>query len=284
MHWALPGATAGLGLKHGQVSEVLATRPDLGFFEVHAENYLVDGGPLHQALTRIREHFPLSVHGVGLSIGGPGPLDATHLNRLAALIDRYQPAQFSEHLAWSSHGEVFFNDLLPLPYTAATLERVCAHIDQVQSRLGRTMLLENPATYVEFHSSTMSEGQFLTEVVRRTGCGLLLDLNNVFVSCSNHGRDPQRELAALPLHAVGEIHLASFATDQDGAGAPLLIDHHGAPVDEAVWALYGQVIAQLGAVPTLLERDNELPALGVLVAEAQRAQALLRHSAQAEAA
>jgi uncharacterized protein len=284
MPWALPSATAGLGLKHAQVNEVLASRPDLGFYEVHAENYLVDGGPLHQGLTRIREHYPLSLHGVGLSIGGPGPLDAEHLNRLAALIERYQPAQFSEHLAWSSHGEVFFNDLLPLPYTSATLATVCEHIDQVQTRLGRTMLLENPATYVEFHSATMSEGQFLSEVVRRTGCGLLLDVNNVYVSCTNHGRDPQIELAALPLHAVAEIHLAGFATDQDGAGAPLLIDHHGAPVDEAVWALYEQVITQLGPVPTLLERDNELPALSVLVAEAQRAQRMLRGLRQAVAA
>jgi uncharacterized protein len=282
--WALPGGTAGLGLKHAQVNEVLASRPDLGFYEVHAENYLVDGGPLHQGLTRIREHYPLSLHGVGLSIGAAGPLDAEHLNRLAALIERYQPTQFSEHLAWSSHGEVFFNDLLPLPYTRATLATVCEHIDQVQTRLGRTMLLENPATYVEFHSSSMSEGEFLSEVIRRTGCGLLLDVNNVFVSCINHGRDPQGELAAMPLHAVGEIHLAGFATDQDGAGAPLLIDHHGAPVDESVWALYEQVIRQLGPVPTLLERDNDVPELPVLVAEARRAQAMLRGLRQAVAA
>ncbi len=274
--WALPGATAGVGLKHQHAAQVLASRPDLGFVEVHAENYLVAGGPLHQALTQVCGHYPLSLHGVGLSIGGQDPLDAPHLERLAALVDRYQPAQFSEHLAWSSHGGVFFNDLLPLPYTEATLARVCEHIDQVQTRLGRTMLLENPATYVEFRSSTMSEGEFLTEVVQRSGCGLLLDVNNVFVSCTNHGRDPQAALAALPLHAVGQIHLAGFAVDQDGAGAPLLIDHHGAPVDEAVWALYAQVIEQLGPVPTLLERDNEVPALPVLVAEAQRAQAMLR--------
>lgn len=278
--WALPSATAGVGLKHQHTAQVLAQRPDLGFFEVHAENYLVDGGPLHHALTRVCEHYALSLHGVGLSIGGQGPLDAQHLDRIAALVDRYQPAQFSEHLAWSSHGGVFFNDLLPLPYTGATLARVCEHIDQVQTRLGRTMLLENPATYVEFHSSTMSEGDFLSEVVKRSGCGLLLDVNNVYVSAINHGRHPHATLAALPLLAVGEIHLAGFATDQDGAGAPLLIDHHGAPVDEAVWALYTQVITTLGAVPTLLERDNALPEWPVLLAEAQRAQTLLRNLPQ----
>lgn len=266
---------AGLGLKPQQVAEILATLPDIGFFEVHAENYMVDGGPLHHGLARIREHYALSLHGVGLSIGGVEPLDARHLDRLAALVSRYQPASFSEHLAWSSHGGVYFNDLLPLPWTAATLHRVCAHIDQVQTRLKQTLLLENPASYVEFSSSTLSESQFLTEVVQRTGCGLLLDISNVQVSSVNHHRDALAYLDGLPLHRVGQIHLAGFAHDQDGAGAPLLIDDHGAPVDDAVWRLFARVVAGTGPLPTLIERDHNIPALGVLLAEAQRAEVLL---------
>jgi uncharacterized protein (UPF0276 family) len=270
--------SAGIGLKSQHVRDVLDSRPALGFFEVHAENYMVDGGPFHHFLGRIREHYPLSLHGVGLSIGGEDALDEAHLDRLAALIDRYEPAAFSEHLAWSSHGGVFFNDLLPVPYEAATLARVCEHVDRVQTRLKRPMLLENPATYLAFAASTMDEAQFLCEVVRRTGCGLLLDVNNAHVSCVNQGRDAWAYIRDLPLAAVGEIHLAGFARDQDAAGAPLLIDHHGAPVDDAVWRLYGQVIARLGSLPTLIERDNDVPALPVLLAEAGRAQQVLLQS------
>ena len=266
---------AGIGLKPRHFRDVLDMHPEVGFFEVHAENYMVDGGPFHHYLGRIREDYALSLHGVGLSIGAQGALDEAHLARLAALIARYEPASFSEHLAWSSHGEVFLNDLLPLPYDRATLQRVCEHIDLVQERLGRRMLLENPATYVEFAASTMSEAQFVCEVLQRTGCGLLLDVNNVHVSCVNHGRDAQAFIDALPLDAVGEIHLAGFALDHDAAGAPLLIDSHGSPVDEVVWALYERVIARLGPMATLLERDNDVPALPTLVAEAQRAQSLL---------
>ena len=266
---------AGIGLKPQHFREVLDTRPDIGFFEVHAENYMVDGGPFHHFLGRIREHYPLSLHGVGLSIGGEAPLDEAHLDRLAALIARYQPASFSEHLAWSSHGDVFFNDLLPVPYDRATLDRVCGHIDRVQERLQRRMLLENPSTYVEFESSTMSETAFLREVLKRTGCGLLLDVNNAHVSCTNHGRDAWAYIRELPLDAVGEVHLAGFALDQDAAGAPLLIDSHGSPVDDAVWRLYADVIARLGPVATLLERDNDVPALATLLAEAGRADAMM---------
>ena len=266
---------AGIGLKPQHFRDVLDARPDIGFFEVHAENYMVDGGPFHHFLGRIRERYPLSLHGVGLSIGGEGPLDEAHLERLAELIARYEPASFSEHLAWSSHGEVFLNDLLPLPYDRATLDRVCEHIDRVQERLQRRMLLENPSTYIEFESSTMSETAFLREVLKRTGCGLLLDVNNAHVSCTNHGRDALAYLHELPLDAVGEVHLAGFARDQDAAGAPLLIDSHCCPVDDAVWALYADVIARLGPVPTLLERDNDVPALAILVAEAGRAEAMM---------
>jgi uncharacterized protein (UPF0276 family) len=268
-------ARAGLGLKPEHFRDVLETLPDIGFFEVHAENYMVDGGPFHHFLGRIREHYPLSLHGVGLSIGAESPLDEAHLDRLAALIKRYQPASFSEHLAWSSHGEVFFNDLLPLPYDPATLDRVCAHVGRVQERLQRQMLLENPSTYLEFESSTMDEAAFLSEVVRRTGCGLLLDVNNVHVSCTNHNRDALAYIRSLPLDAVGQIHLAGFASDRDAAGAPLLIDSHGSPVDEAVWGLYAAVLARTGPTPTLLERDSDLPSLAELLAEAQRAEHLM---------
>lgn len=268
-------ARGGVGLKPQHFRQVLEFRPDVGFFEVHAENYMVDGGPFHHYLGKIREHYPLSLHGVGLSIGAEGPLDEAHLDRLAALIGRYEPASFSEHLAWSTHDGVFLNDLLPVPYDKATLARVCEHVDRVQSRLERRMLLENPSTYVEFRASTMSESQFLREVVGRTGCGLLLDVNNAYVSCVNHGRDAMAFIDDLPLDAVGEIHLAGFATDQDAAGAPLLIDHHGSPVDHAVWNLYAHVIARIGPTATLIEWDNDVPPLAILLAQARRAEDLM---------
>ncbi|WP_231422017.1 MNIO family bufferin maturase [Pseudomonas sp. Leaf59] len=271
---------AGLGLKSEHFIEVLETRPDIGFFEVHAENFMVAGGPFHHYLGLIREHYPLSLHGVGLSIGGEGPLNCAHLARLATLIERYQPQSFSEHLAWSSHGPVFLNDLLPLAYDNATLNRVCAHIDQVQSTLKRPMLLENPSTYLLFQRSTLDETDFISEVIRRTGCGLLLDVNNVYVSCINHQRDPLAYIDALPLQAAGEIHLAGFAEDIDSLGDRLLIDDHGAPIDNAVWQLYEQVLERTGPVATLIERDNQVPAFNVLQAEAQQAE---RHLSQVTA-
>ena len=263
---------AGLGLKNEHFIEVLETSPDIGFFEVHAENYMVAGGPFHHYLGLIREHYPLSLHGVGLSIGGESPLNREHLARLAALIERYQPHSFSEHLAWSSHGPVFLNDLLPLAYDAATLQRVCEHIDQVQNTLKRPMLLENPSTYLQFQHSTLDETDFISQIIRRTGCGLLLDVNNVYVSCINHQRDPLAYIDALPLFAVGEIHLAGFAEDTDSLGDRLLIDDHGAPIDNEVWQLYEQVLTRVGPVPTLIERDNQVPAFRVLQAEAQQAE------------
>ena len=269
---------SGLGLKTEHFREVLGAQPDIGFFEVHAENYMVAGGPFHHFLGLIREQYPLSLHGVGLSIGAEGPLDSQHLKRLAALIERYQPQSFSEHLAWSSHGPVFLNDLLPLAYDAPTLNRVCEHIDQVQSNLKRPMLLENPATYLAFQRSTMDEADFISEVIRRTGCGLLLDVNNVYVSCINHQRDPLTYIDALPLQAVGEIHLAGFAEDTDSLGDRLLIDDHGAPIDNAVWTLYRQVLDRVGPIATLIERDNQIPAFSVLHAEARQADELLHRT------
>lgn len=266
---------AGLGLKNEHFKEVLDTSPDIGFFEVHAENHMVAGGPFHHYLGLIRERYPLSLHGVGLSIGGEGPLNREHLGRLAALIERYQPHSFSEHLAWSSHGPVFLNDLLPLAYDTATLNRVCEHVDQVQSTLKRPMLLENPSTYLQFQRSTLDETDFISEVIRRTGCGLLLDVNNVYVSCINHQREPLAYINALPLRAVGEIHLAGFAEDTDSLGDRLLIDDHGAPIDNAVWLLYEHVLALTGPVATLIERDNQVPPFNVLHAEAQHAERYL---------
>lgn len=264
-------ARAGVGLKPEHFQEILATHPDIGFFEVHAENYMVPGGPFHHYLTRIRERYPLSIHGVGLSIGADAPLDIDHLNALAVLLKRYQPESFSEHLAWSTHSDVFLNDLLPLPYNTATLQRVCDHIDQVQSHLGRRMLLENPATYIEFVASTWNEATFLSEVVRRTGCGLLLDVNNVYVSSVNHQRDAKAVIRALPLAQVGEIHLAGFAEQVDGNNDKLLIDSHGSPVAQAVWDLYAFTLGLTGPIATLLERDNDIPTWPVLLAEANLA-------------
>jgi hypothetical protein len=272
---ALPKG-GGVGLKPEHFRTILDTRPAIGFFEVHAENYMVAGGPFHHYLERIRADYPLSIHGVGLSIGGAGPLDEAHLDRLAILLDRYQPESFSEHLAWSSHNDIFFNDLLPAPYHAGTLALVCEHIDRVQERLGRRMLLENPATYVEFEASTMAEGEFIAEVIRRTGCGLLLDVNNAHVACVNHQRDAHAYIRALPLAAVGEIHLAGYAEDLDAAGAPLLIDSHGSPVAHEVWDLYGFTIALTGPQPTLIERDNDIPSFAVLAAEAWQAEAIMQ--------
>lgn len=277
----MQAASVGVGLKPEHFSHIHAQPTALGFFEVHAENYLVDGGPMHHHLGRIRERFPLSIHGVGLSIGGAQPLDAEHLNAVAALVRRYDPALFSEHLAWSSHAGVYYNDLLPAPYNAATLQRVCVHIHQVQECLGRTMLLENPSTYVEFASSTWSEGDFLSEVLRRTGCGLLLDVNNVYVSAINHGRDPLQSLCAMPCAAAREIHLAGFARDQDAVGDPLLIDTHGAPVAQAVWDLYLRALELTGPQPTLIERDSDIPSFAALEREALQALALLQAQVQA---
>ena len=274
-------ARAGAGLKPEHVAEILETGADVGFFEVHAENYMGAGGPPHRQLEAIRERYPLSLHGVGLSIGGEGPLDSDHLKRLAELNRRYEPGLFSEHLAWSTHDTTYYNDLLPVPYDEATLARVCDHIDEVQDVVGRPMLLENPSTYVAFEQNTMSELEFLKEIARRTGCGLLLDINNVYVSCINHQRSAEDYLAAFPMSAVGEIHLGGHAPDTDDAGRPLLIDAHDREVDAAVWTLYETVVRRHGALPTLIEWDNEVPEWPVLQAETQAADRILAGHATA---
>ena len=264
----------GLGFKPQHFAQMMATDA-IGFIEVHAENYMGDGGAPHAMLAALRDRHALSIHGIGLSIGSAQGLDRAHLARLRALIARYQPHSFSEHLAWSSHGAAWLNDLLPLPYTPQSLATICAHVDQVQDSLGRQMLLENPATYVTFASSTLSETDFLTELVRRTGCGLLLDINNVFVSATNHRFDARAYLDDFPLFAVGEIHLAGHDSEDLPSG-PLLIDSHGAPVAAPVWAVYAQVLARTGPLPTLIEWDNDLPDFATLLAEADRAQAILQ--------
>jgi len=273
---ATASPSVGLGLKSAHTREALARGAVVDFFEVHAENFMVDGGPALRQLDQVRARWPLSLHGVGLSLGGEAPLDVAHLDRLKRLIERFEPAWFSEHLAWSSHGGRWLNDLLPLPYTADTLARVCRHVDEAQSHLGRRLLLENPSTYVQFETSTMDEAFFLCEVVRRTGCGLLLDVNNAYVSAVNHGGDARAFIEALPSAAIGEIHLAGFAEDVDAAGDRLLIDSHGAPVAEAVWALYAHALNLLGPRPTLIERDHDVPLLSVLEAEAQQARAAMQ--------
>ena len=266
---------AGAGFKPQHLDAWLADAQPPAFFEVHAENCMGEGGAPHLWLTALRERMPLSLHGVGLSIGAESPLDQAHLERLAQLVERYQPAAFSEHLAWSTHGGHFFNDLLPLTYDARTLDRVCAHIDQVQSRLRLRMLLENPSTYFEFEASSMSEPEFIARIVERTGCGLLLDVNNVHVSCHNNRHDPRAYLDALPLSAVGEIHLAGYAEETEADGMTLLIDNHGAPVAQDVWNLHARVLATTGPIATLIEWDHDVPDYPRLRAEVARADAAL---------
>lgn len=277
-------ARAGLSFKPEHFDAIQAQAPDVGFFEVHAENYLGDGGPPHRMLAAIGARYPLSLHGVGLSIGGQGPLDPDHLARLRRLIDRVAPARFSEHLAWSSHAGVFFNDLLPLPYNGRTLARVVAHVDAAQTALGLALLLENPSAYVTLPGSTMDEIAFLTEVSRRTGCGLLLDVNNVVVSAANCGFDAAAWIDAFPLDRVGEVHLAGHAVDPGGGDAPLLIDTHDRPVSEAVWALFARVIARTGPVPTLIEWDADLPPWDDLLAQAALADLVMADRAMADRA
>jgi len=266
-------ARAGLGLKPEHYRDVLETRPDIGFFEVHAENYMGAGGPPHAYLESVAGLYPLSLHGVGLSIGGTGPLDTAHLRRLRALIDRYRPQSFSEHLAWSTHDTGFLNDLLPLPYTPETLARVSAHVEETQQAIGRQLLLENPSTYLVFAESTIDEIDFLEAVAARTGCGLLLDVNNVMVSCVNHGLDPHLYIDRFPVEHVGEIHLAGYDETTDGAGDRLLIDAHGSPVRTDVMALYDHALSRTGPVPTLIEWDNDVPDFATLHAEAVRVEA-----------
>ncbi|WP_421847817.1 DUF692 domain-containing protein [Marinomonas sp.] len=260
----------GISLKPSYYHEILDAHPELGFFEIHAENYLNLGGPARHYLQKIREFYAFTVHGVGLSIGGEMPLDQQHLRRVAQLVSEVQPAVFSEHLAWSTHDNAFLNDLLPVAYNQATLDRVCEHIDQLQSRLKRRVLIENPSTYFEFKHSDRSEIDFIRDMVKRTGCGLLLDVNNVDVSCFNNHSNPYNYIDEFPSSAVEQIHLAGHTLDNNPI-VPLKIDSHDEPVSHDVWDLYRHTLATIGDRPTLIERDGNLPPLVELLAEAQQA-------------
>ena len=265
----------GVGYKPQHYTDITTAPGPLGWLEIHAENYMGNGGRPIAQLRHLAEQFPISVHGVGLSIVAEGDLDRDNLARLKYLVDWLNPASFSEHLAWSTHDSHFLNDLLPLPYTNATLSRVASHISQVQDTVGRKMLLENPSSYLAFAESTISETDFLRELVARTGCGLLLDVNNVFVSATNLKTSPQDYIDAFPLDAVGEIHLGGHDEDEDETGEPLLIDSHGKPVVDPVWALLDYTLARSGPRPLLIEWDNDVPEWPVLAAEVARADTAL---------
>ncbi len=279
---ARPEASAGLGLKPQHFGEALTADVPGLWFEVHAENYMIEGGPRRAWLEAFAERRPISLHGVGLSLAGAEPMDEDHLARLAGLCAQVSPMLVSEHLAWSRSGGHYFPDLLPFPRTAESLAVVCAHVDQLQIRLKRQVLIENPALYGELPGHQWSEVEFLSRLVSTTGCGLLLDLNNVFVSASNLGFCPWAYVQALPPGSVEEIHLAGHTQDTNPA-ASLLIDDHGTPICEPVWALFARTLALIGPRPTLIERDNNLPDFGDLLAERDRAQGLLAACARAPA-
>lgn len=274
---AIPAA-AGIGLRFAHHEALRAQRPPVGWLEVHPENYLGGGKPLEH-LEAIRRDYPISFHGVGLSLGSAEGLDPRHLARLARLADRIQPALVSEHLAWSVCDGRYHAELLPLPLTEEALGIVCRNVDAMQQALGRRVLLENPSSYLRFRHSSIPEWEFIAAVAGRTGCGILCDVNNIFVSAFNVGFDPSAYLAGLPADRIGEIHLAGHRRHESG-GRAMLIDHHGARVCAEVWALYGQAIDRFGAVASLIEWDTDLPALAILLEEAAKADAILQARAR----
>lgn len=280
-------AKAGIGLRFQHHQAVLDERPAVAWMEVHTENYMGGGTPLRY-LEAIRRDVPISLHGVGLSLGSAEGLDRAHLERVGQVAERIEPGFVSEHIAWSVVGGTYLADLLPLPMTEEALAIVCRHVDQMQSCLKRRILVENPSTYLAFRHSTIPEWEFITAVAERTGCGVLCDVNNIFVSARNHGWDASAYLAALPSAAIGEIHLAGHAVRPLPDGTILRIDDHGSRVIEEVWTLYRQALARFGPVPTLIEWDNDIPPLGVLLEEAARAGALMadakRETTHADAA
>ena len=262
--------SVGIGLRPAHVAHVLHHRPAVPFFELHSENLFCAGGALWDAFDALRRDYPVSLHGVGLSLGSADPLDPAHLAALRALVQRAEPALVSEHVCWGSIGGRHYNDLLPLPYTEEALDLMVARVGQLQETLGRRVLVENVSSYIHFSHSTLSEWEFLAALSARSGCGLLLDVNNVYVNSVNHGFDAQRFIDSIPADAVGELHLAGF-TRKQGLGGDLLIDSHDQRVDAAVWALYGDTLARLGAKPSLIEWDQHLPDFAVLEDEARLA-------------
>ena len=276
-------AAAGIGLRFQHHEAVRQTRPAVAWLEVHTENYM-GGGPSIRVLEAIRRDYPVSLHGVGLSLGSADGLDALHLGRIRDVVRRIQPGLVSEHLSWSTAAGTYLADLLPLPMTEEALAVVCRHVEQTQDCLQRRILVENPSSYLCYKHSTIPEWEFLAAVARRTGCGILCDVNNIYVSACNHGWSASTYLAAMPAHAVGEIHLAGHSVKQIGSGQILRIDDHGSRVAPEVWALYEQALACFGPVPTLVEWDTHLPALEVLLAEAAHAAALLTATGHAIAA
>jgi uncharacterized protein len=263
----------GIGLRARHVAEVLAAHPSVPWFEVHAENYM-GGGAARHALKGIRRSYPISLHGVGLSLGSADGLDPRHLGRLRALVEWLEPALVSEHLAWSIAGGDYLNHLLPLPYTDESLLVMRHNVDQAQAALGRRILIENPSSYLRFRHSPIPEPEFLAELARLTGCGLLCDVNNIYVTSQNLGLDPVAYLDALPPAAVEEIHLAGHARN-DADGQLILIDDHGSPVSPEVWDLYCHAVACFGPVPTLIEWDTDIPPLAIVLEEAGRAERIL---------
>lgn len=277
----LVAAMVGIGLRDPHTAELLANRPAIGWLEVHAENYM-DDGPLLDRLMEARRHYPVGVHAVGLSLGSADGVAPDHLARLKRLVERIESIVVSDHLSWSSTGGTYLNDLLPLPYTEEALDVVGRNVAAVQDALGRRILIENPSRYLRFRHSVMSEPKFLAELARRTGCGVLCDVNNIYVSCANLGEDAAAYVHALPDDIVGEIHLAGHSRSRRGTGE-VLIDDHASPVCADVWALYGVALARFGLVPTLVEWDNDLPALPALLAEARKAERAAANAVYADA-
>ncbi len=272
-------ASVGIGLRAPHYRELLDSLPPIGWFEVHSENYFGDGGQALYFLERFRSHYPLSLHGVGLSLGSTDPLNLGHLKKLKRLADRFEPGLISDHLCWSSVGGQFLNDLLPLPYTEEALSHVVTRVSEAQDYLRRQILVENVSSYLQYKHSTISEWEFLAEVARRAGCGILLDVNNIYVSAQNHEFDPNLFIDAIPADSVLEIHLAGFDSNGD-----CLIDTHAKPVFDAVWSLYTHTIERLGAKPTLIEWDTDIPVLDVLLGEAWKARTILqKHDATVSA-
>jgi len=270
---------AGIGLKAQHYHDILNTRPNIGWLEVHSENYMCAGGPTLKWLTAMRERYPVSLHGVGMSLGSAGPLDQAHLKRLVNLDHRVEPGWVSEHLSWSIADGVYLNDLVALPYTPESLEVFSAHVREMQDALNRQVLIENPSSYLRYKHSVIPEPEFLLSVVQQSGCGVLLDVNNVYVSAMNHGFDPIAYLDQIPAHLIGEIHLAGHS-QTNIEGRTIRIDDHGSPICDEVWALYEHLITRIGPKPTLIEWDSNIPSLDVLLGEAAQADAIMTRCGQ----